>query len=190
MRRLRSFAALAAASAALVPLAAAVPMRIAVDRPEAAGGHYRLILRSPAIPKNGTIPARFVDVSPPLSWTPVPGAASYIVIVEDADAGNRKLRLPFLHWIAWNIPYDAKSLPEGVSTKAGGMVEGRNDAGKLGYFGPHPPAGPPHHYHFEMLAVSNLVNLPAGSTREQVLGAVKDQVVGTGEFVATYASGR
>lgn len=189
MHRLQATVAVVAVLAALVlPAAhAAVPMRVAIDRPEAAGGHYQLVLRSSAFRENGAIPPKYVDVSPPLSWTPVPGAASYVVIVEDADAGDKKLGLPFVHWLAWNIPYSAKALPEGAK---GGLVEGRNHAGKPGYFGPHPPAGPAHHYHFELLAISTVLKLPAGASREQLLGAIKDQVVGKGELVATFASGR
>lgn len=189
LRRLAPSAILAASLAAIAPAPAAVPMRMAVDRPEAAGGRYEIVVHSPAFRENGAIPAKYVDVSPPLGWTPVPGAASYAVIVEDADAGDKTLGLPFVHWLAWNIPYNAKSLPEGASTKPG-LVEGRNQAGKLGYFGPHPPAGPAHHYHFELLAISTVPKLPAGASREQLLGAVKGQVVGKGELVATYASGR
>jgi hypothetical protein len=37
--------------------------------------------------------------------------------------------------------------------------------------------------------VSALVDLPAGSSREQVFGAIKRKVVGSGDLVATYASG-
>jgi Raf kinase inhibitor-like YbhB/YbcL family protein len=166
-------------------------MRMAIDRPETAGGHYQLFLTSPAIHQGGVIPRKYVEISPPLAWTPVPGAASYVVIVEDADAGDKTLGLPFVHWLAWNIPYNAKALPEGASTKAGnGIVEGRNHAGKIGYFGPHPPPGPPHHYYFQLFAISNVLKLPAGASREQVFGAIKDEVVGKGELVATYQSGR
>ena len=192
MRHLASPIALAALLAVAAPAADAMaPMRIAIDCPEVAGGHDLLVLSSPAIRPNGVIPQKYVDQSPPLAWTPVPGAASYAVVVEDADAGDKELGLPFVHWLAWNIPRNAKALPEGVSGKPGtAIVEGRNQAGKLGYFGPHPPAGPAHHYHIQLFAISNPVKLPTGSSREQLLGAIKGQVVGKGELVASYASVR
>jgi Raf kinase inhibitor-like YbhB/YbcL family protein len=185
----------AAALALLLALGAAVPapaqMTILIDRPEAAGGRYLARLSSPKIKPNTYIPKKYVTVSPPLAWKPVPGAASYVVIVEDSDAGDRKRGLPFLHWIAWNIPYNATSLPEGASGKAGQkFVEGKNGAGKIGYFGPHPPPGPPHRYHFQILAISNVLKLPAGASRDDVLRAIRGLAVGEGQFVGFYANGK
>jgi Raf kinase inhibitor-like YbhB/YbcL family protein len=170
---------------------AGAQMTTLIDRPEAAGGRYLAQLSSPAIKPDAYIPKKFVTVSPPLAWKAVPGAASYVVIVEDTDAGNRKLGMPFLHWLAWNIPYNVTSLPEGASGMRGTkLVEGRNGAGKIGYFGPHPPPGPPHRYHFEILAISNVLNLPAGASRDDVLKAIRGLAVGEGEFIGFYANGR
>jgi Raf kinase inhibitor-like YbhB/YbcL family protein len=164
-------------------------MTTVIDRPEAASGRYLAQLSSPAIKPNSYIPRKFVTVSPPLAWKPVPGAAGYVVIVEDTDAGDKKAGLPFLHWLAWNVPYNATSLLEGASGKSGAkFVEGRNGVGKIGYFGPHPPPGPPHRYHFEILAVSNLLKLPPGASRDDVLKAIRGLVVGQGEFVGFYAN--
>jgi phosphatidylethanolamine-binding protein (PEBP) family uncharacterized protein len=134
MRRLTFPAALPLLLAVAAPVAgAATVMRMAIDRPETAGGTYVARVTSPAIRPNGAIPRKYVELSPPLAWTPIPGAASYVVIVEDASAGDKKLGLPFVHWLAWNIPYNAKSLPEGVSGRRGALlVEGRNQAGKIG----------------------------------------------------------
>lgn len=168
---------------------AVAQMTTLIERPEAAGGRYLAQLSSSGIKPNGYIPRKYVTLSPPLAWKPVPGAASYVVIVEDTDAGDRKRGLPFLHWIAWNIPYDATSLPEGASGKAGAkLVEGRNGTGGIGYFGPHPPPGPLHRYHFQILAISNLLKLPAGASRDDVLKAIRGLAVGEGAFVGFYAN--
>jgi Raf kinase inhibitor-like YbhB/YbcL family protein len=191
MRRLPPSVALGLLLAFGAAAPAPAQMTTVTNRPEAAGGRYLAQLSSPAIKPNSYIPRKYVDVSPPLAWKAVPGAAGYVVIVEDSDAGDRKLGLPFLHWIAWNIPYNATSLPEGASGKVGvKFVEGRNGAGKIGYFGPHPPPGPPHRYHFQILAVSNLVKLPAGASRDDLLKAIRGLVVGGGEFIGFYAAGR
>jgi Raf kinase inhibitor-like YbhB/YbcL family protein len=190
MGRTSAFAALALIAFA-VAAAGAKPMRVMADLPEAAGGRYTTSLSSPAIKPNSDIPKKYVDVSPPLAWKPVPGAASYVVIVEDIDAGDKAAGVPFLHWLAWNIPYNATALAEGASGKPGAkFVEGRNGAGKTGYFGPHPPPGPAHRYQFQILAVSNLVKLPAGAARKDVLKAIRGQVVGHGGFVGFYANPR
>jgi len=190
MHRPAAFAALGLIALA-VASADARPMRVMADLPEAAGGRYLASLSSPAIKPNSDIPRKYVDVSPPLAWKPVPGAASYVVIVEDIDAGDKAAGVPFLHWLAWNIPYNATSLPEGASGKPGAkFVEGRNGAGKIGYFGPHPPPGRAHRYQFQILAISNVVNLPAGASRRDVLKAIRGQAVGHGGFVGFYANPR
>jgi Raf kinase inhibitor-like YbhB/YbcL family protein len=185
-----ALAALISVNAA-VDAAAAQPgeaMRMAIDRPETAGGRFLIALKSPAIQANGTIPRKYVDISPPLSWTPIPGTASYVMIVEDADAGDRGL--PFLHWVAWNIAPNVKALPEGAAARPNpGFVQGKSDAGSVGYFGPHPPPGRPHHYHLQLFAVEGVVNLPAGATREEVLRTINGHVLGKGELVASFASG-
>ncbi len=166
-------------------------MTTVFDRPEAAGGRYLAQLSSPAIKPNSYIPRKYVTVSPPLAWKPVPGAAGYVVIVEDIDAGDKKADLPFLHWIAWNIPYNATSLPEGASGKPGAkFVEGKNGAGQIGYRGPHPPPGSPHRYYFEIVAVSKLIKPAAGASRDDVLKAIRGLVVGGSEFVGFYANPR
>jgi Raf kinase inhibitor-like YbhB/YbcL family protein len=50
-------------------------------------------------------------VSPELWWDRVEGAKSYALILEDPDAPSPT---PFVHWVAYNIPADRTSLPEGL----------------------------------------------------------------------------
>src|SRR5690606_3614426 len=94
--------------------------------------------------------------SPPLQWDPVPGAVSYALIVEDPDAPRE---LPYVHWLIWNIPGDRRDLPEGIAGETdppgvGGAVQGRNDSGTYGWFGPKPPPGHGvHRYYFQLFAL-------------------------------------
>jgi hypothetical protein len=44
------------------------------------------------------------NISPPLTWTAVPDARAWAVVVEDPDAPQEQ---PFVHWMIWNIPGDA-----------------------------------------------------------------------------------
>jgi hypothetical protein len=49
-----------------------------------------------------------------------------------------------VHWVVFNLPPEAKSMPENVpadKTLAGGGTHGRNDFGRFGYGGPCPPGG-------------------------------------------------
>jgi len=70
-----------------------------------------------------------------------------------------------------------------------GVLQGRTSRGSTGYYGPKPPIGdPPHHYHFQMLALDvGALNVPPGSDRDTLLAAVGGHVVAKGEYVGTFA---
>jgi len=129
-------------------------------------------------------------VSPALAWRAVPNAKSYAIVMEDPDA---KPVTPFVHWLAWNIPANVTSLPEGLQeqprlTDPEGVLQGRNTRGSMGYFGPKPPVGDkPHHYHFQVYALDTMLNVPFGADRDQLLQAMQGHVLATGEIVGTYA---
>lgn len=169
-----------------------VGVPLALARPETRAGGT-LTVSSTAFPASGSIPARHSEykdgVAPALSWTAVEGAKSYAVIMEDPDA---KPITPFVHWVAWNIPAGTTSLPEGLQeqprlTEPEGLLQGLTSRGSVGYFGPRPPVGdPPHHYHFQVLALDTVLDLPAGSDRDTVLAAAKGHVIAKGELVGTY----
>ena len=55
------------------------------------------------------------NTSPPLSWTAVPDAETYAIVVEDPDAPHAE---PVLHWAIWDIPGAVTALPAGVATGA------------------------------------------------------------------------
>jgi Raf kinase inhibitor-like YbhB/YbcL family protein len=139
------------------------------------------------------IPAQYSEyadgVSPPVRWNAVEGAAAYALIVEDPDAKQIK---PFTHWLAWNIPATTTELPEGLQeqlrlTEPEGVLQGANDRGSPGYFGPRPPEGdPPHHYHFQVFALDKPLDLPPGADRNQLLSAMQGHVLAKGELVGTY----
>lgn len=120
----------------------------------------------------------------------MPGARSYLVIAEDPDARPVK---PFVHWLAWNIPASVTHLPEGLQEQPRleqpeGLLQGRTTRGNTGYYGPRPPVGDaPHAYHFQVLALDTLLDLPPGSDRDTVLAAARGHVLARGELVGRYA---
>jgi len=128
-------------------------------------------------------------VSPALRWESVPGAASYAILMEDPDSHPIK---PFVHWVAWNIPDSVTSLPEGLQeqlrlVEPEGVLQGRNSSGTHGYFGPKPPVGDPaHHYHFQILALDSMLDIPPTSDRDAFLAAASGHVLARGELVGTY----
>jgi len=130
------------------------------------------------------------NLSPPLRWTPVEGAGAYALILEDPDAPRER---PFVHWLIWNIPGGAATLPEGLPNSARLVtpqhaVQGRNDNGSFGYFGPRPPPGHgPHHYHFQMFALDGPLTLKPETTDLRALtDAMKGRVLADGELVGVF----
>lgn len=130
------------------------------------------------------------NLSPPLRWTRVDGAGAYALILEDPDAPREK---PFVHWLIWNIPGATTSLPGGLPNAAHlasprNTVQGRNDNGSFGYFGPRPPAGHgPHHYHFQIFALDGPLTLePEGTALQALVDAMKGRVLADGELVGVF----
>ena len=97
------------------------------------------------------------NVSPALSWSGAPkGTKSFAVSVYDPDAPTGS---GFWHWVMFDIPATVTSLPKNAGDPKAklapaGAIQGNNDTGSQGYFGPCPPKGDkPHHYHFQVFAV-------------------------------------
>ena len=147
----------------------------------------RFTLTSTAFSEGGSIPRIHTcdgdDVSPPLAWSGAPdGTASLALIVDDPDAGG------FVHWVAHAIDPVAGSLPEGVSGVAGGLAEGRNGFGDVGYGGPCPPSGT-HRYAFRLLALDVAPTLTDAPTADAVRAAAASHTVGEATLTGTYRRG-
>jgi hypothetical protein len=119
---------------------------------------------------------------------PNPGAApdslqTYAVIFHDLENSSNKTTADTLHWTAFNIPGTAKGLPEALGTDdlADGTRNGPGLAargGHPGYFGPGAGPGPLHHYVFEFYALDTKLDLPANTTRDELLKAMDGHVIG------------
>jgi hypothetical protein len=136
-----------------------------------------------AIPQKNTCDG--AGLSPGLEWSvPPPGTKSVALLMHDPDAPA-----DFTHWIVFNIPPGVQSLNEGASGQAAmpqGSSEGTNDFGRLGYGGPCPPGGKPHHYIFTIYALDARSQLPAGATRKQLEAAIGGHILAEGEIAGTY----
>lgn len=155
-----------------------------------------LNVSSSAFAQGGVIPDIYSsydqNASPPLRWTTGPeGTRSYAILTEDPDASTSPL--PVVHWVVWDIPASVTELREGLESldrleEPMGLRQGPNTAaGNVGYKGPHPPAGdPPHHYHFEVFALDQILNLPAGTNREILVKAMEGHVLARGELVGLF----
>ena len=150
----------------------------------------RMQITSPVFSDNGDIPPMYTcqgqDVNPPLQIDEIPaGTKSLVLIMDDPDAPGGV----FTHWVLFNLPADSTGLPEGVPTTAemeNGARQGLNDFGMIGYGGPCPPSGSPHHYHFTLYALGTSLGLDPGSSKAQVLGAIAGHILAEDQLVGLY----
>jgi Raf kinase inhibitor-like YbhB/YbcL family protein len=161
------------------PLALTLILPLVAAAGAAAAAPPTMTLTSSAFDPGGAIPRPYQTVSPPLDWTPVAGAKAYAVTMQDPDA---PIGRPFVHWVVWNIPGSASGLPQGG---LGGVVEGDNDTGARGYFGPHPPFGT-HHYHIKVYALDAPLGLAPGAELPALTAAMRGHVLAQGELVGTF----
>lgn len=126
------------------------------------------------------------DVSPALRWSEPPeGTTSLALIMDDPDAPGGT----WYHWLLWNIPGHAGGIWEHVATTRtmpGGMVQGRNSFGKMGYGGPCPPQGQTHRYFFHLYALDTQLTLPAGATHLELEHAMRGHVKGETEWMGRF----
>lgn len=154
------------------------------------GAKMPLKLTSPAFKEGEPIPKKYtgegLDLSPPLQWIEAPGSAkSFALICDDPDAPMGT----WVHWVIYNIPAEAKGLPEAVPVKEelpDGTRQGKNDFRKIGYGGPMPPPGKIHHYYFNLYALDTIVDLPKPGTKADLLKAMRGHIVGEAKLVGTY----
>ncbi|HXB67836.1 MAG TPA: YbhB/YbcL family Raf kinase inhibitor-like protein [Candidatus Acidoferrales bacterium] len=155
-----------------------------------------LTLTTAAFPDGAEIPARFTQsdpkpVSPRLQWTNVPAnTASFALIMHDPDVAVQKKTDDVLHWLMFNIPGSARELEEGIPPEAklpDGTIQGKNQAGVVGYRGPGAPAaGPHHHYTIELFALDTKLDLGPDATRADVLKAIDGHILGKGLVVGRF----
>lgn len=127
------------------------------------GAASAMSLTSPDIKQGGKIANEQVfngwdckgeNMSPALAWSGAPkGTKSFAVTMFDPDAPTGS---GFWHWSAADIPADTGSLPKGAGSGPGmpaGALQVRNDFSAVGYGGPCPPKGKPHHYQITVYAL-------------------------------------
>jgi Raf kinase inhibitor-like YbhB/YbcL family protein len=133
-------------------------------------------------------------VSPDLHWTNAPrDTASYVLIVHDMEPRPRKGLDDILHWMVWNIAPTATQLPEAIPGDTQQLPDGSmqtngnpGQGGNMGYRPPCPPAGPSHHYAFELFALDQKVDVPGTATRADVLKAMDGHILAHAALIAPY----
>jgi len=157
--------------------------------PQKGGLAMAFELTSTAFGQGEPIPRRYTcdgeDISPPLQWSDPPqGTQSFALIADDPDAPMGT----WVHWVLYNIPAQARSLPEAVSSDAelpDGSRHGQNSWRRLGYGGPCPPSGT-HRYFFKLYALDAQLDLAAGTNKKQLLRAMEGHILAQAELMGTY----
>ncbi len=147
-------------------------------------------LSSAAFGPGAKIPTAYTcsgrDQSPALTWTSAPKSAqSLALIVSDPDAPMGI----FIHWMIYDIPAKLNGLPESiqnVGTVAGVGTQGVNSAGQLGYKGPCPPSGKPHHYHFRLYALDFVTRARPGLSAAALERLIQGRVLASTEIVGIF----
>ena len=138
---------------------------------------------------------RFIDVkftcqgeniSPMLKWEGFSKETeSFVLIVDDPDAPFGT----FVHWVLYNIPKSVNKLESEIGrdkTLKGGITQGINDFGRIGYDGPCPPPGKPHRYFFKLYALDSNLNLPPSLRKKDVLEKIEGHILGKAELMVYY----
>jgi Raf kinase inhibitor-like YbhB/YbcL family protein len=167
---------------ALLTMTTAPDARLAAQA-RGRGGMQIMTLTAPW-PTGAAIPMKFTqagdDVSPALTWSDPPeGTGSFVLIVHDVSAPVTPGTNDTLHWLVWNIPATARSLPEAVP-QGPQLADGTRQISVTGpqYRGPAAPAaGPAHVYLFELYAVEGTVNVPALGPPGASVPAIRDAVM-------------
>jgi Raf kinase inhibitor-like YbhB/YbcL family protein len=151
-------------------------------------------LSSTASSQGGPIPARYTcdgeDISPPLAWSDAPaGVKSFALVVDDPDAPDpTSPRMRWVHWVVYDIPPDARALPEGVRGSADlprGARLGKNDWDRAAWGGPCPPIGR-HRYFFTLSALDVALGDRGALTKRELEAAIEGHVLEQAELMGTY----
>jgi Raf kinase inhibitor-like YbhB/YbcL family protein len=192
LRILMIFAFLAVQGAGLALKAQTQPAGAPAGPPSVPG----LTLTTTAFDDGSIIPPKFTQgvpnpISPKLQWTNVPAnTVTFVLIVHDPDGAPGKKLEDVLHWMVFNIPGAAREIPEDLPPNpqlADGSIQAKNTRGAVGYRGPGAgPAGPYHHYTFELYALDMKLDLGPDATHADVFNPIDGHILGKAVLVGRF----
>ncbi len=145
-------------------------------------------LTSPAVGAEGRLPADFTGdgagVTPPLAWKGAPVGTQSFALVMDHLTPDATVKS---YWVAWDIPAGTTSLPKGVS---GVGKVGASFKGLAGYEPPHSQGPGDKTYVLTVYALSappRMTQMPNEVTRDVLLTAIGDRVLGSASMNVVYA---
>jgi len=156
-----------------------------------------MTMSTTAFADGAEIPAKYTQAgnqtSPAFTWTNVPaGTVTLLLHMHDLEVSRNHTMDDQLHWLVWNIPASATSLPEGVPMGAQ-LQNGAYQLSASGavYRGPGAPAnGPRHHYTFELIALDTKIDVQPGTdafdTRTLVMKAIQGHILGKAVYMGLF----
>jgi Raf kinase inhibitor-like YbhB/YbcL family protein len=118
--------------------------------------------------------------SPHLQWSGAPaGTVTFVILCEDLDNGNST------HWICYDISSSITSLPEKLTPKPAGLMQGQGDYGP-GWVGPFPPAGTEHQYLFTIYALNKSLGFPDGKNKVEITQSMQNAVLAKGTITGKF----
>ena len=157
------------------------------------GGGFRipnLMLQTDAFADGGVIPDKYSsrggNLQPGFKFlNEEEGTVSYAIIFHDIDVTFGGGTDDILHWVVWNIPASAGGIPEGGLPE--GAVVGANLMRQNSYMGPGAPPGPKHHHYvFDLYALNANLDIPATSSRKELLEAMQGKVIAKTAYVGRF----
>jgi Raf kinase inhibitor-like YbhB/YbcL family protein len=148
-----------------------------------------MVLTSATFAPAATVPMTMVaipcggsNLSPQLAWHDVPPATrSFALIVHDPDAPHEG---GFYHWVAYNLAPDQRDIAAG--SQAPELQTGLNGTGSTGYFGPCPPPGRVHHYHFMLYALDTRIESAQPLDATALQARLRSHILAQAEVVGLF----
>jgi Raf kinase inhibitor-like YbhB/YbcL family protein len=142
-----------------------------------------LIVKSPAFSNEHFIPSKYTcdgsNINPEIDLENIPKSTqSLAIIMDDPDSPNGE----FVHWVMWNIPVTEKIEEKTITGSCG-----KNSRKENKYYGPCPPNGL-HHYHFNVYALDQKLNLHDSSGKKELLSAMQGHILASGLLTGLYKS--
>ncbi len=159
-----------------------VPASTTIAPTPTTSGENILQITSPSFGQGADIPTEFScdgdNVSPELNIENLPiNTVTLALVMDDPDAPGGT----WVHWVAFDVP-PTDVIPEGIPLLG---IGGNNSWGTTGYGGPCPPSGT-HRYFFKLFAIDSTLELPEGSTVEEVLDAIEGHILDRAELMGRY----
>lgn len=125
---------------------------------------------------------KFGNKAPTLYVQDVPeGTTNLALAVYDADVTYYDRELT--HWLVWNLPVDIGEFSD--DTLPDGAIQGMNDIGTVGYYGPTLEREI-HHIHFLIFALNSDLLLTSSARRKEFDTAVNGRFIDHADLIGMY----